>query len=184
MKLKTSDVIEYLLYYRANMDSLRDCLEIAKLNIDIPLTPKPHLELEFIERFKKPKFLILVDKLLYVYIFGESDKSKVHYLEIVGNETHYKTQRVETIRKEILKKLREDFQLYLPLSFYRKVIYIHPKGDTLTDEDILCITRNELTKPLTTKTTWHTKEETYTANREGFEVYFETLLNKILEEVK
>lgn len=181
--LKTNEVIEYLLYYRANKESIRECLEIAKLDLDFPLIPKPHLELEFIERFKNPKFLIIVDKLMYVYIFGEKSGSNIHYLEIIGNETTYNIQRVESVRKRILKRLREDFYLYLPLSFYRKVIYIEPKTDTLTDDDILCVTRNELTKPMTTQTTWHTKKETYSANRDGFNLYFEELLTRILREL-
>lgn len=184
------EFLQYLLYYTGENPKIVESLEISKLiNVDRKILPKFNAEIDFIEKFKFPKFLIIVDKLIHVYLIGEEiNKMKAHVVEIIGHDLNkYEVSTAELI-KIIRKNLNNDKDLYLPMSFYRKVIFISPNYSTrteLTDDEVTVFSKNDVVRNFMDLGSWSAKIEDYSLDdREDFKAHTVEILRYLLNDKK
>lgn len=185
--MTSREFIEHFLYYTFNNPKIVESLEIAKvISTEREILPV-FRDLEIVEKFKKPKFLILIDKLIYVYLIT-SDSRGLNVIEIIGDEIFYYYTNKTKLLNIIKGRLKEDENLYLPLPFYRKIIFINPdysNREPLTDKEVTVFSRNDLTGSFWgTKSSWSTKIEDYSLeNRSSFTDYTREILAYLVGEV-
>ena len=169
--MRTKDVIEGLLYVSGNSEAVRNALELSHiLSEERQWVATPHLELFYLDRFKRPTFLCVVDKIYRVYIIGEREKGQSYnVLEVDGFTTTHLTISKGELKKRMLQVAKETRDQYLPDTFSQRLIYIKPNYTfgTISDEDIYIFNRLEDTGTLFTPSKWSMGIDIYsTENRE------------------
>jgi hypothetical protein len=184
--VKTKDVIEGLLYVSGNNQLVKQALELSHiLSDDRDWENVPHLELFYLDRFKSPTFLCVVDKIYRVYIIGEREKGQSYnVLEIDGMTTTHLTISKGELKKRMLQVAKETKELYLPDTFAQRLIYIKPDylSGRIADEDIYIFNRLEDTGTLFTPSKWSIGVDIYSTGNKEFKTSGNDIIKAIFAE--
>lgn len=175
--MRTKDAIEGLLYVNGNHENIRKCVELCHLD---KWESKPHLELFFIDKFKFPKFLMIVDKLVHVYVIGDKDKNRAYnILKIDGFNAQHMLLTKSEIRVNIKEDSEIDDELYLPDAMLKRIIYIEPSFDGVS---VVVFNKHDL-KKLWTTGDWTIGTDCYSADLKRHSLHPYQILQNILGEL-
>lgn len=183
----TKNIVEGILYVSGNNRIVRNAFEICHIinDTDRNWQSKPHLELFYLDNFKRPYFLMIIDKQLHVYVIG--NKSKGLAYNIIGIEgfsaEHYNMSKGE-LKKKILQDAKESRKLYLPEGFNQRIIFIKPDYEmqSLSDKDIFCFNRQSINGTLFSKSTWSLGPDVYSVTQPEYDTTASDILKEILDE--
>ena len=184
--MKTKDVIEGLLYASGNNPLVKQALELSHIITDErDWKSVPNLELFYLDRFKKPSFLCIVNKLYHVYIIGEREKGQSYnILEVDGFTTTHLTISKGELKKHLLDVAKETKDLYLPETLSQRLIYIKPNYDenVISDDDIYIFNRQEDTGTLFTPSKWSMGVDIYSTSNREFRTSGNDIIKAVFEE--
>lgn len=175
--MRTRDVIEGLLYVNGNNENVKKCLELCHLN---KWESEPHLELFFLDKFKFPTFLVIIDKLMHIYIIGEKDKARTYnVLKIDGFNAQHTLLTKSEIRTAIKEDSETDEELYLPDAMIKRIIYLQSELDNY---DVVIFNRHDL-KKLWTTGEWSIGVDIYSAKNSRYTLHPYNILQNMLSEL-
>lgn len=185
--MRTKTLVEGILYVSGNNHLVRQCFEICHVinDTDRNWQSKPHIELFYLDYFKRPYFLMIVDKQLHVYIIGDEAKGRSYnIINIEGYSGNHMTMAKGALKKMIYDDAVAEKDLYLPPSFSQRIIFIKPSYDKgqILDEDIYAFNRQEIKGHLFYKSTWSIGPDIYSVSQPEYETNAHEILNAIFEE--
>lgn len=183
----TKTVVEGILYVSGNNRLVKNAFEICHIlnDTDRNWQSKPHIELFYLDNFKQPYFLMIIDKQLHVYVIGEKSKGQTY--NIIGIEgfssEHYTLSKGE-FKNKIKKDANENRKLYLPEGFNQRIIFIKPdyNRNMLTDDNIFCFNRQSANGTLFTSSTWSLGPNVYSVTQSEYKTSANDILNEIFKE--
>lgn len=138
----TKSIVEGILYASGGNPIVRECFELCHIinKTDRNWQSIPHLELFYMDYFKRPRFLMVVDKLVHLYIIGDKSKGVTYNIICIdGFNAEHLTIPKGALKQRILSDSKETKALYLPENFNQRIVWINPDytNNTLPDS---CIT--------------------------------------------
>ena len=120
--MTAQDVVEALLSINPNV--YKNLKAAHVISDDRPWKAKAHPEYPFLKFFFDPRFIIIISKQIHVYIIGDKEKgNKYHILNLEG----YHADHMVINKNELTKLIKDtvNTKLFLPNSFYDRIIYMH-----------------------------------------------------------
>lgn len=186
--MQTQQIVEGIKFVSNNNSLVNACLDISHITNDSDRNwfPKSHPELYYLDKFKKPNFLIVIEKQIHVYIIGEKDKGKTYnIIEVEGfTSTHLNITKSE-LRSRIIDAAREDKELYLPSNSHQRIIFIKPDyaNSIIDDEDCLFVFNRQSQKgTILNKAKWSFGTDIYSPDVKSYTTYAYHILTAIFEE--
>lgn len=184
--MKTQTIVEGLLYVSGNNPLLRKSLQLVHIlnDSDRNWESKPHIELYFLDAFKKPKILTIIDKQIHTYIIGDIAKGRTYnILNVEGFTTNLLVISKGDLNKRISTYARESMKLFLPESFVQRIIFISPdyENKLLTDNNVFIFNKLEPGN-LYKKTTWTIGPNIYDPKKKSYETRASEIIKAIEEE--
>ena len=185
--MRTKTVVEGILYVSGNNRLVRNAFEICHIinETDRNWQSKPHIELFYLDNFKRPYFLMVVDKQLHVYVIGDKAKGKTYnIIGIEGFSAEHYTMSKGDLRNKIYQDAKESRQLYLPEGFNQRIIFVKPDYDmhSLSDKDIYCFNRQSISGTLFSKSTWSIGPNVYSVTQPEYNTTASSILQAIFTE--
>lgn len=190
----TKEIIESLLYVAESQYAMRQNLRICHVlnDSDRNWEPIEHNEFHFINNFKNPYFLMVVDKQVHVYLIGEKDKGKTYnILNIEGNNTELFTLAKTGLIKEITDTLKESQEQFLPSPLSQRILYINkirkPVYDELTyhqNTEIYIFNRTDKNDKILRKSKWTLGTDIYSAALPEYTTSVNEILKECLKEME
>lgn len=124
--MKTKDLVEGLLYLNPSLEIFFKAANIIAK--DRNWKPVQHNEIGFIHKFVNPKFLIVVETQIHVYLFGDAyideyGKSKgFHVYTIDGFNCKHTAFDCKKLLDEIRRTVRSE--RFLPEGYMYRIIYM------------------------------------------------------------
>ena len=138
--MRTKEIVEGLLYEADNSAAMMKKLRICHIinDSDRNWISKGHSEFYFLENFKNPYFIEVIDKQIYVYLIGDETKGKNYsILSIEGNTTSLLTMSKSALIDHIKESLKECRNQFLPSGLSQRIIFIgKTSGDKVTENDL------------------------------------------------
>lgn len=187
--MKTKTIVEGILYASGNNPIVRTCFEICHVinEKDRNWESRPHVELFYLDNFKTPSFLMIVDKQLHVYIIGDKAKGRTYnIINIEGFFAEHYTMSKTNLRSKIYQEAKDSAKnLYLPECLCQRIIFINPnyKTNILKEEDIYIFNRQGIKGTLFTKSTWSIGIDMYSVNQPEYETTAGDILKAIFTEI-
>ena len=150
--MTTKEITEAILFQCPDVYPIVYAMHV--LSEDRQWIAKEHKEFPFIKYFTDPKFIVIIDKQIHIYIVGDADKKKsssVRYKRHIINLEGYHADYMVLSRNELSAKIKETAKekLFLPDGFYDRIIYMHK------DECAVFNRVTALNSPMfTTKSKW------------------------------
>lgn len=167
---------------------LINCLEVAKIIAqNRRYIGIEHQELFYMDKFIKPKFLIIVDKRLHVYIIGDKDKgSSYNLLNVEGFSTTRMVMSITKLKQEINATIQENKTLFLPDSLGQRIIYINPDYDKniLQDDDIYIFNRQDHKGSFLGKSKWTIDTNLFNVYEPEYTLTAWDILGEVFNEVR
>ena len=134
-----------------------------------------HKELTFMRYFLDPRFLIIVESQIHVYIIGDPvAKNAYNIINIEGFHVDHFVISKQQLREEIKSAVSEP--RFLPDAYVKRIIFMH-------DQDLYVFNRFD-DKKLLSKTQWTIGTDIYDANAKGYSISINDLFREIEDEFK
>lgn len=135
--MNTQTIVEGILYASGDNPVVRECFELCHIiDNERNWQSVPHVHLYYLDAFKKPYFLYIIDKQIHVYIIGDKSKGmSYNVINIEGMMSQHYCINKSKLRQLIYNSANDVKQLYLPESNYQRIIFIKPDYDTNTLND-------------------------------------------------
>lgn len=185
--MKTKTLVEGILYVSGNNPIVRSAFEICHIlnKTDRNWKSEPHIELFYLDYFKRPYFLMVIDKQLHVYVIGDKAKGQTYNIICIEgfNADHYTISKGE-LRDKIYRDAKESLNLYLPDGFNQRIIFIKPdyENQSLSDDDIFCFNRQSNTGHLFFQAMWSLGPNVYSVTQPEYETSASEILKEICKE--
>jgi len=126
--MTTKEITEAILYLNPDTYKIFRAAHILN-DTDRNWKAKEHNEYPFIHAFKDPKFLVIIDMQIHVYIIGDSvDQDKkfktYHIINIEGFNADHMTRKKAELTNMIKENAKE--KKFMPDPFYNRIIYMRP----------------------------------------------------------
>lgn len=192
--MRTKEIIEGLLNvaeYPYNMtQNLRICHILN--DSDRAWESVDHNEFHFLDSFKNPYFLMVVDKQVHVYLIGDKNKGKTYnILNIEGNNTELLTLSKSGLIKEITDTLKDSQEQFLPSPLSQRILYINkvhkPVYDELTyhqNTEIYIFNRTDKNDKILRKSKWTLGTDIYSAALPEYTTSVNEILKECLKEME
>ena len=183
----TKHIVEGLLYVSGGNELVRHCFELCHIlnKTDRNWESKPHLELFYLDNFKYPKFLMIIDKQLHVYVIGEKAKGKTYnIIKIDGFTAEHYTINKSELKNYIVNDTKEAKKLYLPDNFGQRIIFIKPdyENNILPDNNLFIFNRLSSTGNIFAKSTWSLGVDIYSMDPIEYDTDASEILKAIYDE--
>ena len=129
--MKTKELVEGILYMNPTLELLFRAAHITN-NEDRNWKPVEHNEIGFIHKFTAPKFVVIVETQIHVFIFGDP------YTDEFGNERGFHVYIIEgpnckhtaVDKKKLIDevKLLTSQERFLPEGYMNRIIYMDAHG--------------------------------------------------------
>lgn len=185
--MKTKDIVEGILYVSGNNPLVRKCFELCHIlnESDRNWESVPHLELFYLDNFKFPKFLMIVDKQIQVYVIGDLSKGRAYnIIKIEGFTSTHCTISKGDLKNQISADSKEAKQLYLPDAFSQRIVFIKPDyiNKSLTEDNLFIFNRLSSSGSIFAKSTWSLGLDVYSVEPVEYETDANEILKAIYEE--
>jgi len=120
--MTTKDIVEAMLYINK---STYKAFRIGHVinDRDRNWKAKQHDEYIFLKAFTNPKFLIIIEKQIHIYIIGDKfDKRKYNIINLEGHHADHMVLSKNELIGEIKATYKND--TFLPANLYERIIYI------------------------------------------------------------
>ena len=184
----TKEIIEGLLYITRHRDILVKCLSAMHIlnNTDRNWQPIQHTEFHFLNEFREPYFLMIVDKQIHVYLIGDRSKNRSYYiLNIEGYNTELLNMPKSELTNYIKEQSKETRKLYLPELFGQRIIFIKPDyiNNLLGEDDVYIFNKQTFDNELFRKGAWNFSTNIYKVDQPEYEMKAEKILQEIMKEI-
>lgn len=185
--MKTKDIVEGILYVSGNNPIVRECFELCHVmnKTNRNWESKPHLELFYLDNFKFPKFLMIVDKQIQVYVIGDNAKGRTYnVVKIEGFTSTHCTINKGDLKNQISSDSKEAKALYLPDTFGQRIVFIKPDyaNQSLTKDNLFIFNRLSSSGTIFTKSIWSLGLDIYSVEPTEYETDANEILKAIYEE--
>ena len=183
--MKTQDVIEGLLYISNYREALIDCLTACHVlnTYDRNWQPEQKTTFYFLDSFKQPSFLMIVDKQVHVFIIGEKVKGKSYaILNIEGFNTELLTMSKNELIKYIKEINKEVNDYFLPDAFNERIVFLKP--DYISDNiDTYVFNKEVSNNKLFSKSNWSLGTNFYNINTQTYKTGANEILKTIMKDI-
>lgn len=171
--MTTKDITEAILYI--NKDTYKAFRAAHILNdFDRNWKPKEHIEYPWLKAFYEPKFLIIVEQQIHVYIIGDIFKGKSYnVINIEGYQADHMCLNKSQITEQIRNNVKE--QLYLPESLNERIIFID-------DRKIYVFNRKTYKGNMFSKSKWSLGTDIYSVSVQTYDTNANEILKNIYDE--
>lgn len=128
--MTAKEITEAILYLNPNTYKLFRAAHILN-DSDRNWKPKEHNEYPFISAFKNPKFLVIINLQIHVYIIGDVVNTDInkkfksyHIIDIEGFSANHMTRKKSELTDMIKSYIKE--KKFMPDQFYDRIIYMKP----------------------------------------------------------
>lgn len=171
--MTTKAIIEALLFQTPGLEKyLRAAHIISK---ERNWKAKEHTEFYFLNKFKDPRFLIIITNQVHVYLIGEIDKKRAYnILNIEGFNTNHmvisKGELLNLIKTTVTEKL------FLPDNYSNRIIYMY-------DDTLFIFNKLENTnKNMFAKAVWSLGTDIYDVEAKTYQTNAKNILSAIFSE--
>jgi len=185
--MKTQQLVEGILYASGDHTIVRECLLLCHIlnDSDRHWKSTPHVELFYLDAFKRPYFLYVVDKQLHVYIIGQKAKGKTYnIINIEGFSAEHMTISKSELKDHIYQAAKDSKNLYLPNSHHQRIVFIKPdySKDTLDEDSLFVFNRQSTSGTLFSRSMWSLGSNVYSASVSEYETSANNILQAIFTE--
>ena len=184
----TKEIIEGLLYITPHRDILLRCLTSMHIlnETDRNWQPVQHTEFHFLDDFKEPYFLMIVDKQVHVYLIGDRTQNRSHHiLNIEGFSTMLLNLPKSELINYIESQSKETEKLYLPELFNKRIIFFKPDyiNNIIGDDDVYVFNNQAFEGPLFRKSKWSIGTNIYSIDQPEYKLTARKILQEIMRDI-
>ena len=172
--MTTKDIIEAILYLNPNSKRMLRAIHILN-DTDRNWTPKQHKEYPFIDAFKNPCYLTIINKQIHTYIIGDIFKGRTYnIINLEGFSANHMALSKTELKTHIKENVKE--KVFLPDNGNERIIFI--KDNKLYIFNRMGFKRDMFAK----KSDWTIGTDVYSMDRKFFKTDANEILSNIFDE--
>lgn len=180
--MNTKDLVEGLLYIKPDLELyFRAAQLIDSLDEKRNWKPVEHNEIGFINKFTNPKFIVIIETQIHVFIIGdpyvdEFGKDRGFHVYIVeGFNCKHTAIDKNRLIGEVKNRTSED--RFLPEGYMKRILY-------MDSNSIYVWNRIDGKNSLFGKTKWSVGTDVYNVNVPAYETSADTILKECYKEIE